>query len=282
MTPQRSILTALAMSFFSLTTAACKPPEADWIKPETIVLGCEGYQSIPVNGSILYNNVWNSGAAGDFEWSQCLEQMPGDDGEVYGWSWHWPNSGRQIFGYPQIKVGSSPWAPLPRTEHGLPARIGELQSLNVSHALDVNAAGNFNVATSMWLTNTPDIGDVQNPDVIAAEVMIWTYATDGHMDPAGSNVATIEHAGQRWSIWLDEDWSDASGVNDNSWTYITFKAESPVLEAEFDVVTLLRSDELGHLDLESLYIADVELGTEIMQGSGLVWVNGFTVEPVTR
>ena len=275
-------MTTAVLGVLILTLAACTPPQADWTKPQTIVLGCEDYQSITIEESVLYNNVWNKAAAGDFAWSQCLEQKIGADPAVYGWSWKWPNTGRQIFGYPQIKVGSSPWEPLPRTHDGLPARIGGLESLTVSHAIEVDVMGEFNVATSMWLTNTDAIGDTQNPSIIEAEVMVWTYATQGHMDPAGTNIATINHAGHEWSIWLDENWADASGVNDNSWIYVTFKSEEPAFVAQFDVVELLRSDVLAKLELDKLYIADVELGTEIMQGSGLVWVERFNVEPVER
>jgi hypothetical protein len=134
----------------------------------------------------------------------------------------------------------------------------------------------------MWLTDTAQIGDEQNKAVIAAEVMIWTYATSGHLDPAGQQVGTIGHNGQQWSIWLDTNWTDASGKNDNSWTYITFKATEPALQAEFDIIALLSAEQLNNLGLEKLYIADIELGTEIMRGSGLLWVKDFTADVEKR
>lgn len=262
--------------------ASCSPQDSDWTKPETITLGCESYQSIPLNHAILYNNVWNKDAADGFDWQQCLEQKPGADSPIYGWSWHWPNTGRQIFAYPQIKVGSSPWEPLPKIDDRFPAKIDQLESLTVSHELEIHADGQLNVATSMWLTSSPDIGELPNKSVIVAEVMIWTFATAEHMNPAGQNIGLIEQDGKKWSVWLNENWGDASGQNENEWVYLTFKAEEPDLTSRFDVIALLNHDLLAHLGLEKHYIADIELGTEIMRGDGLVWVNNFDVEMTAR
>ena len=261
-----------------LLLLSCEPQDKDWVKPDTISLGCEDYQSIPVGQAILYNNVWNKNAAGDFDWRQCLEQKPGTDSSIYGWSWHWPNESDKIFGYPQIKKGSSPWDPLPKIDDRFPAAIRQLDSLIISHELEISAQGQHNVATSMWLTSSPDIGDKPNPSIITAEIMVWTFATAKHLDPAGRNIGVIEQDGKKWSVWLDRDWSDASGQNDNKWIYLTFKAEESTLANRYDIVRLLKNELLSDLDLGNHFIADIELGTEIMRGSGLVWVKNFEVE----
>ncbi len=56
----------------------------------------------------------------------------------------------------------------------------------------------------MWLTKTPNIREKANRDVIKAEIMIWPYATDGHISPAGKKIDDITHNGQKYSVWLDE------------------------------------------------------------------------------
>lgn len=250
----------------------------EWEKPESITLGCADYQSVVRDQGILYNNVWNKDAAGSFPWRQCLEQKPGTDTVTLGWSWQWPDKGRQIFGYPQIKRGSSPWDPIPKIDDQFPIPIARLKSMTIAHDLTIAARGQHNVATSLWLTRTPAIGTKPDPTIIAAEVMVWTYATDGHMDPAGKKIGTIWHAQQRWSVWLDKNWTDASGQNDNRWIYITFQAERSSLSSRFDIAAMLRDDLLSTLEIENSYIADVELGTEIMRGQGLAWVDNFTVD----
>jgi len=271
----------ILLVFFS-GAVSCSEANSDWVKPETITLGCESYKSIPVNGAVLYNNVWNSGAAKDYQWTQCLEQKPKGADAIYGWSWSWPNKGRQIFAYPQIKIGSSPWEPLPKTDTRFPVKLAQLKSLVVSHDLSIDADGQHNVATSMWLTNSSSIGDVQNKSIITAEVMVWTFATAKHMNPAGQKIGTIEQDGEKWSVWLDKSWGDASGQNENRWIYVTFKAENFHLSSKFDVAALLNNELLSELNFQQSYIADIELGTEIMRGQGLVWVNDFDVDMILR
>lgn len=256
----------------------CTGQEQVWVKPETRVLGCEDYQSIPTDIGVLYNNVWNENAAGDYNWQQCLEQKPGIDPFIYGWSWDWPRISRHIFAYPQIKLGSSPWDPLPKMDARFPIKIEQLEKMVISHDLSINAVGDYNVATSMWLTHSPNIGDKPNKSIIAAEIMFWTFETQGHMAPAGRQIGSVVQDEQEWIVWLSENWGDASGENENSWVYLTFQATNPKLVNSFDASLLLNHPLVSDLDLNRYYIADVELGTEIMQGSGLVWVNDFSVD----
>lgn len=267
-----------------LVLSACSPNShaaEPWVKPATATVTCERFASVPTERGILYNNVWNAGAAGSFQWGQCIEQKP-ESKDIKGWSWHWPNSGSQIFAYPQIKVGSSPWDPLPKLDKRFPVRLDSLKSLVISHEIDAQAQGEHNVATTLWLTSTDQIGDSPNRKIIVGEVMFWTYATPGHMSPAGRQVATIEEGGQRWSVWVSEHWGDASGQNDNRWAYVTFKRDAGGFKASFDAVDLLRNKAIAHLGLSSSYVADVELGSEIMRGDGLIWVRVFDVEMVPK
>lgn len=247
-----------------------------WSKPATVTIGCTDYLSQTDGASIYNNNVWNKGAAGGAHWTQCLERHP-VDGSI-GWSWNWPQRENVIFGYPQVKRGTSPWAPLPNSPSGLPVAHSELRSLRISHALDIVTNGDHNVATSMWLTSTSEIGNKPNPSVILAELMVWTYATPAHMRPAGSKVAEVELDGQQWEVWVDRNWHDASGANENHWIYLTFLAKHLSLNAAFDVVKLTRYAVAQHILPPEFFYADVELGTELMSGAGLAWVKRFDVQ----
>lgn len=270
-------LKLLCVSQASVLLVACSSPApAAWTKPATETISCADYHS-EIRGSDVYNNnVWNKGAAGGFKWSQCIERQPGTD--VLGWSWSWPQDGRTIYGYPQVKQGTSPWAPLPFVSSALPVSSDTVRSLRISHDLEIQTNGRHNVATSMWLTNSGEIGDKPNPSAIVAELMIWTYTTPGHMNPAGSKTAEVELDGQKWEVWVDKNWGDASGANSNRWIYLTFKAKKSSLTSSFDVAALTRyAVEKGILP-SKFYYEDAELGTEVMSGSGLAWVKNFKVE----
>lgn len=263
-----------------LLSSACGADDAEqpsWPKPATVTVTCEEWATVPHGNSVFFNNVWNRQAAGDFAWRQCIERDP-LDGNRLGWSWHWPDRGDHIYAQPQVKRGASPWAPQPNLDERFPVKIGELAGMTISRSVEVLARGELNLVTTLWLTSTGEIGGEPRPESIVAEVMFWTYATKALVDPAGSRVGSVESSGQTWDIWLNEDWHDVSGINDNRWVYVAFVARHQGSSASYDPVALLRSEPLAHLGFEDAWISDVELGSEIMRGDGLIWVDRFDVD----
>jgi hypothetical protein len=151
------------------------------------------------------------------------------------------------------------------------------RSLVVEHELEIQGRGEHNVATSLWLTNSGEIGASPSPSIIIAELMIWSYATAQHLNPAGSHTGNFDSGGHTWEVWLDKNWGDVSGAHANNWVYLTFRAKSPNLKARFDVMEFTRFAIEQQILPTDFYIADLELGTEIMSGSGLAWVKQFEV-----
>lgn len=248
-----------------------------WTKPETHTLGCTDYLTVTSPFGTLYNNVWNKKAAKSKSWSQCLEKKIGHD-NIYGWSWQWPITNNLVYAYPQIKVGNSPWDPQDNADSRFPLKISELKKLNVSHDVHVKTNGQHNLATSMWLVDAAKQGKDLSKQDIVAELMIWTYTTPEHFNPAGKLVDTVKTNSHTWELWVDKNWGDISGENDNKWTYVTFRAKNSNLKSEFDALKLLNKAIDKGLFKPTWYIADIELGTEIMSGSGLVWINSFNVQ----
>lgn len=257
--------------------SACSPQtQEEWIVPATERLTCDAWAEVPHRGVIFFNNVWNVQAAGDFPWTQCIVRDPADS-ERLGFYWQWPTSSNEIFAQPQAKIGMSPWAPVPRSDNRFPVAIESIKGMKVATQVAVDGQSEFNIVTTLWLTDSPSILKEAEPNSIVAEVMIWTYATGGHLSPAGTNIGSVVHEGAEWDIWLDTNWHDVSGVNDNRWIYVAFVAQDSDLSAHFDPVALLRSQPLEALNLDNAYIADVELGAEVMKGEGLLWIEQFEV-----
>jgi len=251
-------------------------------KPNSITLTCDNYATIKTEHGVLTNNVWNKQAAGNKKWSQCIEKKTEGDSTLYGWSWSWPNENRAIYGYPQIKIGSSPWAPEPKFDDRFPMAISQLEKLNVSIDVEINSKGNYNVATSMWLISEPNPSSQPNQSIIVAEIMFWTYATEGLFNPAGNKYGEVIVAGETWEVWYKKNWSDASGVNKNQWVYISFKAKNLVFKTNINALELLRYAIHEKLISDRLLIADVELGNEVMGGEGVTWVKDFKVHSVIK
>lgn len=235
------------------------------------LLTCEDFDAVVSGDGVVFNNVWNKQAAGELDWSQCLVR---EDGEGrYGWTWDWPTDPQAVFAYPQIRYGVSPWSPDPRFGDDMPVQLSAIERFSVSHKLDIEWDGNFNVATSLWLGE----GAEPKSEAIRAEVMIWTFYTPGLWPPAGKKQGTVALGGGEWEIWLNRDWYDVSGVNENRWTYLTFRNTSPSLDVEIDVAALLAYGvEQGYLDAK-WYAYDLETGQEIMGGTGSTLVERFDV-----
>ncbi len=267
--------------FFTLVSSllSCQSKQAPpiWVKPETTTIACDDYYSLKTELGIFNNNVWNKHAAEKDAVSQCLEQREIDQATQYGWSWSWPEGRRVIYAYPQVKVGSSPWAPEPRFDDRFPLQLSTLKELRVHHDLEIDAVGEYNVATTLWLTREAHQGNKPELSNIVAEVMIWTFATEGHFNPAGSKVGELIVEGKVWEVWTERDWSDPSGMNNNKWISLSFRVQDTSLKFDVGVMELLEHALQEGLIPPNLLIADVELGNEVMEGSGLTWVKAFGV-----
>jgi hypothetical protein len=260
--------------------SSCQDKAIDkaWVKPASITLDCADYAAIQSPVGVLYNNVWNKHAAKNGEWQQCIEKRVIAEVAQYGWSWQWPQKSNVIFAYPQVKLGLSPWAPEPASDNRFPLKISAINNLTISYDLDISANGQYNLATSMWLINSDTVTEKPNPSAIVAEFMIWTYSTAKHFNPAGKKVTEATIDDKKWEVWVDKNWGDASGANANKWIYITYRAKESALEARFNAFNLIQHAVANKIITADLYISDIELGNEIMSGSGIAWVKSFEVK----
>ena len=272
--------TGLLVLSLTLPLLSCKNSEENktvWVKPESTTVSCEEYDTVKTEQGIVTNNVWNKFAAKDDPWSQCLEKRLVGGEIQFGWSWSWPFGRRVIYSQPQIKIGASPWAPEPKFDSSFPLKISDLKNLDISHELDIQTNGEHNTATTMWLIKEPYKGSKPKPSIIEAEIMIWTYATEKHFNPAGRMHSELKVNDIVWEVWYEKNWEDKSGVNDNKWRIISFRASKSSMKADIPGLALLNYAIDEKLISENLYVADVELGNEIMSGSGIAWVNKFDV-----
>lgn len=243
---------------------------------------CEGYGSHNTPFGNLQNNIWNAHSAAGFNWTQCLAMRTIDANTQYGWYWQWPENGNKVYAQPQITLGNSPWLEHSQFKTGYPIAVAQLEKLDIDYSLEILTDGELNLATTLWLTHSDTISINIDKSSIAAEVMIWTYASDDfYTNPAGEKVAEIIIDGFEWEVWLDKNWHDTSGKNDNSWVYLAFRTKQPLMQIKFDAAQMLRHSIERKFITSDLYIADIQLGTEIMSGTGQVWLNHFLVDVVS-
>jgi hypothetical protein len=242
---------------------------------------CEGYGSHNTPFGDLQNNIWNAHSAAEFDWTQCLAMRTIGATTQYGWYWQWPEDGDKVYAQPQITLGNSPWLQHNQTNSGYPISVNQLEKLDIDYSLEILSDGELNLASTLWLTHSDTIHTQINKSSIAAEVMIWTYASDDfYADPAGENVGEIIINGIEWEVWLGQNWYDTSENNDNSWVYLAFRTKQPLMQIKFDAAQMLHYAIEQKFITPDLYIADIQLGTEIMSGTGQVWLNYYRVDVV--
>jgi hypothetical protein len=237
-------------------------------------------------GTTLFNNTWNSAAAGAQTWQQCLQSRTwaGSTTSQFGWRWSWPDAGGALFAYPSVIVGAKPWEAGPGNDVRFPLRLADAKALSLRFAAETNtsATHSLNLAASVWLISTPKVAAPPDETAIQAEVMVWTDYTDDMVADPGTTTLQGEFTdaqGIRWNIFADKNWGDASSSTGHRWTYVAFHIQPGQRRtaAQIDLLAMLKHASGLGLFSDKLYIADVELGNEIVAGQGETWLTDFAV-----
>lgn len=218
----------------------------------------------------VVNNTWNRAAAGrGFEQSVFVEDV--GRAQMVGWKWQAPwHFLPRVVSQPQIVRGNKPWGPKTRPDDGFPFAVGE-KDITADFDVHLRANGIYNMAFSLWGVSAipPSRNDITH------EIMIWTMSSG--QSPAGQRVDSITVSGVSYDVYLEPNHKDASGQNQNSWTYVAFVPSQPVLRGPVEISAfleyLLRRGTLSRHH----YVTSLEFGNEVSQGKGIVEIRGFTV-----
>ena len=172
---------------------------------------------------------------------------------------------------PEIICGNKPWDPRTRPEAGFPFRAGT-KHLSVDFDAGLRARGIYNMTFSLWGVSAIPASRKD----ITHEIMIWVDSA--RQSPAGQRVDSMSVNGTVFDVYIEEHQRDASGANSNTWTYVAFVAQRPVLRGPLEISAfvdyLLRRGTLTN----SHYLTSLEFGTEVSQGSGLTEIQDFALQ----
>jgi hypothetical protein len=261
---------ALAVLFAACSTGGGRADFDLKAVPGTQVYESEkDFDSTIINGRYrLFNNCWNRGATtGRYRQKIFVNDVKGKT--IFGWTWKWRDSSG-VATYPEIQVGVSPWVGEVAPNSGFPFQVGT-KKLVVNYDIAMEASGKYNLAFEFWAVS----GLPVSKDTISHEVMIW-LAGEG-LGAAGSEVGKATIQGNTFSINQSKNHGDASGTHQNTWTIISLLAEKPILHGPLDVGQII--DHLvknGYLD-PRYFIANLELGNEVMRGSGTTVIRNYEV-----
>jgi len=249
------------------------------LKPAPPALGA-GYSLLSGAGSgataggwYVVNNTWGSGwLSYGVNYTVDTAYSPADLTARTTFSWWYPGNTQYaapILAYPEVGFGPSPFnGGTQPTDVGavLPVQVGELTRFTADY--DVAYKGDlqgFDVAFDLWLTKTPG-GD---QSTISNEIMVWLHK--GGVAPYGQLAGTTTINGVAADIYR------AAG----DWPYTAVILQADLPAGRLDVADLLSKMQALGIVSPAEYVASLQLGAEIISGSGALTVNNLDLDLAT-
>ena len=207
------------------------------------------------------NNVWNQGdLVNGQDYSQSIHYNTNTLDRGVRFNWNWPASDH-VLAYPEIVAGYKPWD---RSGSGnLTAKVKDIDVFDIRFDYDISGkTSDFNVAFDLWLTSKPKAG----AGSITTELMVWVH--DGKLTPAGDLVGHYKHNGFHASIYVAENFGDASGNSSKGWSYIALESDSEIRKDTIDFAHLLHNLQKRGLIAGSDYVNGYEFGAEVTGNKG--------------
>jgi Glycosyl hydrolase family 12 len=263
-----AIAMALIVEIALFRHASRIPPPAGRILAQTSA----DWGSLPFhNGECaVVNNAWNKAAASHgFEQSVFIEEVIGK--QVLGWRWRAPwQFPPVVVSQPQVLCGNKPWDPKNRPDDGFPFLAGT-RHVTADFDVRLRAHGVYNMSFSLWGVSAvpPSRKDITH------EIMIWI---DHHwQSPAGQRVDSLNVNGTNFAVYIEPHQHDASGANANTWTYVAFVPDQPVMHGPLDISAFLDYLLRRRTLTPNHYVTSIELGNEVSVGVGLTEIHDFAV-----
>ena len=234
---------------------------------------CRDWAKLRNAGFVYENNVWNQGAIKKANRAQCLLKRVVDDEVQYGWRWQWPRGSGNVKAYPEVIYGHKPWFTSSTTAN-LPRRISTIDELSVAYDIEMQARGRYNLAFDVWVTDS----ERPTPSDITHEIMIWVGERTRAWEPSPGYLAkrvAIGGATYDLTIRPHAEWLNEHGAPDVA--YIAFNSRTAQVSGRIDVKKFLDYlTDHDHLPADG-YVASVELGNEIMNGTGELWLKSYEI-----
>lgn len=256
----------------SAAQAATHPAVPPAPAPAHIPLRCEDASLTEAGQYVGENNAW--GKQGVVGWSQCMgaTALPQAEGQppavTAHWTWDWKQVGDNVKAFPEIVFGHKPGFAKTSTTL-LPRKLSTLQTLSVAHDITTEREGAGNLSIDMWLTTNGNPTTFAVPP-ITHEVMIWLESY-GPMYVGGELVDRVRINGTLYRVHVGEKF----GLG---WRYVAFAPNSPMQPVnQVNLLPFFEYLKGKRLITTDEHLSAVNLGNEIISGSGDTRVNRFAV-----
>jgi hypothetical protein len=228
-------------------------------------------------GCLLENNTFNRKIADAGQ--QRVYRAERDGQPAFGWEWSWENTHPLVVAYPELICGQKPFmAGAPGA--GFPFQQGK-RDLTVQYQAVVDASGQHALMFSLWVVSAlpPSGGNITHE--IQLHVLPMSPIAPGWLV---EELPAVTLDGVTWDLWRHPD---GAGARENrrvspgvfTWPVLLLIARKPMPEGPLHVGGLLQHLVDRRLLPAGAWIADLELGSAVVQGQGWVRVTGFALKP---
>ena len=225
------------------------------------------------------NNAWGAYLL-DEPWYQCLRRYV--DGS-WGWNWFFPFRPWNVLAYPMIRYHD-----IGQSNAYFPRSINAVDDLKLQiHYQWYNLSDNFrgNMAPEVWIVNTSSIDSSNFFDfnLRIGEIMFWLDVKGGLQTGASLHSTYTTSDGVSWKLYINP--THQSHNLSQQWVYMAFVADVPQYNIEikmnemipFALSKVREIDGLSNWCQSNCYVLDVEIGSEIMSGSGSLKIRHWKV-----
>lgn len=244
----------------------------------------EDWGTITDNGYVINSNPWNEKKAPDPH-AQGIFTGVSNGVSFFGWQWNWNNSNDYtILAYPEVFCGNSPFGSMGTIGHtpGYPYAIGGHSfhsTFDISIATSpVKGEECWDLAYDIWiLSSSCDTANYGRSD-IKCEIMVWLDSEGALLSRwLGNPADTITGNGSKFDYYYYENQADGNGPG-GTHPYAAFSSEKPIHSSSgFDFAPFLSYLEAKGVLTANDYVATIELGTEVVIGSGQTIVRNYSV-----
>ena len=273
-----TVATSLSASNFVLANSATQQTVGSVASiPGTLSHLANASDIATQKGWILLGNNYGVGAmveGKDYTLGANYHAADLTDGTTF--TWNFPTVATALYtapavlAFPEIMFGNSPKSGYPSnpgdTAHVFPVQVNAIADLTVKH--DVSFSGDtrgFDVAYDLWFANSPTGGR----EAITNEVMLWVH--QGNFSAFGDYLGTYTDGSFSATVYHNET---------QHLTSIVANSDTPV--ATIDLAHAIEYLESKGVVGGSEYLRGVELGAEVVSGSGSLTFNNLGIAMSTN
>ena len=203
----------------------------------------------------------------DYSSTITLDPTTFPNGVEFNWSFPSPSVPNFVYAYPDIKYGDG--AP------GGPAatQVADFTALNANYSVAISGdTSDFSVAFDLYLTSAPG-----NNSTTTDELMVQVHNHGAQQ--AGNQPYTLSGGGlSNATISVNPNWDAGGTWIPAGWTFINIQNSVDALTGTINLGNIIKDLIWDGVLTGQEYINDIQLGSEIIGGSGSLTVNNLSYQ----